>query len=103
MKKKLYYYDYIYIYLNKLFIKDIALNILNIIYPKIYLNLNMLEEFNFYNKKMKLYQHITLYDNIIQQNCFMCGHIEIIVLTKLNNKFKIILLHSKYKCKCNYN
>lgn len=100
--KFLYYYDYIYKILSNKFIEDILNNIFKLLYPKVYLNLNILNSFKILNNKTNTLQKIILYDDLVQQNCDLCGHLEIILQYKKNHKYKIILLNNKYKCYCNY-
>jgi len=103
MKQKKYKYDIISDILEKKFNQDISNIILNHLYPKNKLNIKIINKYDILNKHTNTYQTITLYDNLGQQNCKLCGHIELIIKDIINNKFKIIILNKKYKCNCNYN
>ena len=99
----MFYYYIIYNIIIKKFSQDISNIIFSFLYPKRFLSFNIKNKYKIINYSTNIEQNVILYDNLGQQNCDICGHLEIIVKDKKNiNDFKIITLPNKYKCKCNY-
>lgn len=99
----MFYYDIIYKYLLIFFPDEITNLILLYMYPKKYFYLNIIKKEEIINYSTNIKQNIIYYNNLGQQNCNICGHLEIIVLDKKKTHFKTIILDSKYKCKCKCN